>query len=367
MLITLITGFLGSGKTTLIRRLLHARQDEERCAVIVNDIADLMVDGDLIANAHHVSEAAGTLINISGGSIDDIHLGTMQDAVTALAGQGIDRLIIETSGATNPTPVLAALMAFPLVRLGSVITLVDARAWAMDYGFGAGAEGLEHAETLLKRQISAASVVALTKLDLLPPEMIDGIVQSIVSLNPAATVVECLHGAWPHDKYLDTPPTVLEHHQAAAPIEGEPLSTRTVIDPRPLHPTRFHELFTTNLGARILRSKGFIWLASRPDHVLGWHQAGGAMGLELLALWKAAILNDRQLLPEELTGLRADLATAHPVFGDRRCELVLIGMEPDLSLFTEHLMACFCTDTEITQWQDHREFTDPWPSRLRSA
>jgi G3E family GTPase len=130
--------------------------------------------------------------------------------------------------------------------------------------------------------------------------------------------------------------------------------------------TGFFELYQTRLGIGLFRSKGFIWLASRPAQVLLWNQAGGAMGLEFIATWRTYVLEkDTRLLAEERTFLRDQLAALHPIFGDRYCELTLIGHARDLEVFGAELMDCFCTDEEITHWQNGGSFPDPWPANLK--
>jgi G3E family GTPase len=138
-----------------------------------------------------------------------------------------------------------------------------------------------------------------------------------------------------------------------------------VRDLRPLHPQRFYDLYRDKLGLGIFRSKGFIWLASRPDQVLLWNQAGGAMGLELLGTWRVVVAEDPKLLPEEREGLRKLLQSADPTFGDRGNELTIIGQERDRVIFVAELKECFCTPAEVKQWLGGDTFPDPWPKGHR--
>ena len=73
---------------------------------------------------------------------------------------------------------------------------------------------------------------------------------------------------------------------------------------------------------------------------------------------------DGKLVPEEIAMLQEQLQDAHPVFGDRRCELTVIGPESDRAVFVPELHECFCTDEEIAHWRSGGTFVDPWPKSL---
>ena len=115
------------------------------------------------------------------------------------------------------------------------------------------------------------------------------------------------------------------------------------------------------------RSKGWIWLASRPLDVLVWSQAGSWVGLEWAATWMAGVLADPEsrLKPEERSGLAAKLAALHPLFGDRCCEVTILGVDPDRSAFLESLHDCLCTAQEVEAWRHGATFEDPWPQSVR--
>ena len=189
-------------------------------------------------------------------------------------------------------------------------------------------------------------------------------------IHPGATLAACAYGRMDPSVLLDAPPyaeTTGATGPVNAPGEEDGLISAIVIrDVRPLHPQRFYDLYREHLPLGLYRSKGFLWFASRSEQCLLWNQAGGAMGLELLSYWRAHILaHDTRLLPEEREHLAARLHDAHPVFGDRGCELTLIGLPRDRDRFAESLRACFCTEAEIKRWQAGGDFPDPWPKRLK--
>ena len=370
MEITLVTGFLGAGKTTFLNRFIREYPtDAPKLGVIVNDLSELEVDGELIRGGHRVSEENGTLISLFNGSISSGRSTDFSEALRTMREQGIGRLMIETSGGSHPAKVLEAIRATQGANLRAIVTLVDSRMILHDYDAGRGLieavlEGDRPTENLLADQVRAASLVVLTKIDLVPEDSLRTIFQGMMALNPSAVFVACAYGKMDWTILSRVPPLTADKPVEVVKALPEIVS-RVIRDPRPLHPARFYDLYRSKLGIGVYRSKGFIWFASRPDQVLLWNQAGGAMGLELVAFWKAHLLeNDVRLLPEEKDHLREMLVSCDPIFGDRNCELTLIGLERDVRIFEKELGFCFCTAEEIRSWQEGGFFKDPWPSQL---
>ena len=290
-----------------------------------------------------------------------------------MTASGISHVIIETSGSSEPEAVIDAITQSGTGTLHAVATVVDARMLLHDFDEG---KSLHHflnqsfdtitAESLLISQLRVASLIILTKLDLVPEDKLPSLLRAIQSVNPNATLVGCAHGNIDTAIILDAPTYQRKPRTATAIPRGSEIGSTVIRDPRPLHPQRFFELYREKLGLGLFRSKGFIWFASRPSQVLLWNQAGGAMGLEFLATWKSHILrHDPRLLPDEKDFLSQRLAALHPQFGDRSCDLTLIGHARDLEIFGSALLNCFCTDEEIRHWQDGGTFPDPWPANLK--
>jgi len=376
MNVTLITGFLGAGKTTFLSRLVREHSTTRKLSVIVNDLSELEVDGELLREGHFVSEKEGTLISLFNGSISSDRSADFSKAVAQMQERGIEHAFVETSGGSHPTRVIQELRNAAGVVLGAVATLVDARALYHDYEGGPGlvrhlarneSDGESTSENLLADQIQAASVVVITKVDLVPAESLPLIFKSIGILNPTATFVACAYGKMDASVLFEAPPYQPPPHRLTSDSDSLPEINSVVIrDPRPLHPQRFLELYQRHLSLGIYRSKGFIWMASRPDQVLLWNQAGGAMGLELLAIWRAHILaTDERLLAEEREYLKSQMGELHPDFGDRSCEVTLIGIAQEVEHFAAKFRGCFCTHGEIEQWKKGAEFPDPWSKNLK--
>ena len=144
------------------------------------------------------------------------------------------------------------------------------------------------------------------------------------------------------------------------------LATRVIKDDRPLHPERLWNVCHQFLDKRIYRSKGFFWLPSRDKHSLLWNQAGGAINLELIGTWKSGIIEDQNngLLEMEIKLLREKLNDETGRFGDRHCDLTVIGDKKQVDKFTNTLKSCFLNENEIKLWENGHEFKDPWPKNL---
>jgi G3E family GTPase len=178
-----ISGFLGAGKTTLIRAWMSARQADERAAVIVNDFGEAGVDAALLADGVAVT-------NIPGGCICCTAPAGLARAVsTILDDVRPDRIFIEPSGLGRPQDVVDMLSRGALkgrVALGPVVVVVDP-----------GADG---PADLVESQLEAADILVLNRLDLAPPERVAALRDRIAASWPGPLrVLETTFGALPAD------------------------------------------------------------------------------------------------------------------------------------------------------------------------
>jgi G3E family GTPase len=374
--VTVISGFLGSGKTTLLRRLLREAK-ETRLGVIVNDLSELEVDGDLVRDPEGFNEQRGNFASIHTGSISGTQRGAFASVLDAWRGRDdLDHVIIETSGSTHPGPLIQEISARPEFKLDTFVTLIDAKAFMEDYGGGRLLrEATQPQAPLLTAQIRLANVILLTKTEKLIPQAIEWMAQHLTALNPSAALCSVNYGRIKPQMILGTGSFDMDRaqhiaadwqHDDVGDAASYDLGSTVITDPRPLHPRRLCTLFRERLGTGIHRSKGFIWMPSRDRDVLLWNQAAGSIEMELMAYWKAALVTnpDGKLVPEEIAMLRDMLQGTHPEFGDRACELTVIGTAHDRAIFVQDLQACFCTADEITAWQRGETFDDPWPKTL---
>ncbi|MEM6727680.1 MAG: GTP-binding protein [Pseudomonadota bacterium] len=392
---TILNGFLGAGKTTLLQNLLTQARTAEgvTLGVIVNEMSPLDVDGAVLDTSEVISRQSPHLAAIPGDSISsDEGLARFREAVSQVLADGaVTHLLIETSGSTHPWPLLSSIRAMPALSLRSVLAVVDTVVLVQDHDGGKAihrgasenlSKGKRGVENLLAEQIMFASQVVLSKADKVPGDTVRAVAEAIHPLNPYAGITAMQWGNLGLATLLDAPAypyaqveqlgaelTDWErtHPEASLALPASyAIGSRVVSDPRPFHPQRLWEVYNRYLGIGIYRSKGFFWLPSRDTLVLLWNQTGGSVGLEIMNYWKVSALEDESLnlTDWEKEGLREKLAGRHPLFGDRRCELTVIGQEAELDEFTRALHECFCTEDEIAAWQRGESFEDPWPTSV---
>ncbi|RSS84143.1 GTP-binding protein [Streptomyces sp. WAC06614] len=312
--VTVLSGFLGAGKTTLLNHVLGNR-DGLRVAVIVNDMSEVNIDAALVrGGAAALSRTEERLVEMTNGCICCTLRDDLLEEVDRLAREGrFDYLLVESSGISEPMPV-AATFSFPrddgatlgdLARLDTMVTVVDAANFLreLEGGDELAARGLAAYEDdertlsdLLVDQVEFADVLILNKLDLVKPDHAIRLRAALTRLNPAARIVPAVRGHVALEHILDTglfdvekaqqaPGWVQELNGDHVP-ETEEYGVSSVVfrADTAFHPGRLWTFVTKDLDSgtfgRILRSKGFFRLASRP-HVTGlWSQAGAVARFE---------------------------------------------------------------------------------------
>ncbi|MCS6853329.1 MAG: GTP-binding protein [Elioraea sp.] len=193
--VTVLTGFLGAGKTTLLRALL-ARPETARTAVLINEFGEIGLDHLL------VEAVAEDLVLLAAGCLCCTVRGDLVAALARLASRRamgeaeFDRVVIETTGLADPAPILQTLMGEPSVlasyRLDGIVTVVDAaNGWAtLD------------AQPEAVKQVAVADRIVLSKTDLASPEALPRLRARLAALNPAAPMLQALHGAVDPDAIL---------------------------------------------------------------------------------------------------------------------------------------------------------------------
>ncbi|WP_409468167.1 GTP-binding protein [Streptomyces sp. HC307] len=312
--VTVLSGFLGAGKTTLLNHVL-ANREGLRVAVIVNDMSEINIDAALVRGGEAaLSRTEERLVEMTNGCICCTLRDDLLEEVDRLAREGrFDHLLIESSGISEPMPV-AATFAFArddgatlgdLARLDTMVTVVDAANFlaALASGDELVERGLDQYEDdertvsdLLMDQVEFADVIVLNKLDLVDAATADRLRATLARLNPAARVVPATHGRVDLQQVLDTGLFDLERAQQAPgwvrelngdhvpETEEYGISSTVFRSELPFHPGRLWTFVTQELDGgdhgRILRSKGFFTLASRPQVTGLWSQAGSVARFE---------------------------------------------------------------------------------------
>ncbi len=393
--VTVLSGFLGAGKTTLLNHLLRNR-DGRRVAVIVNDMSEVNIDGALVRDGGAgLSRTEERLVEFSNGCICCTLRDDLLQEVKRLAGERrYDYLLIESTGISEPMPVAATFAVrdehgFSLsdvARLDTMVTVVDAATLLRDFcssdllaarGETAAADDQRSVVDLMTDQLEFANVIVLNKLDRVDSAARRQATALIKALNPTATIVEAVRGTLPLECVLGTGSFDFEAAQQAPgwarELRGDHvpetqaygISSFVYRRWRPFHPERLMEFFQSDWPG-VIRSKGYFWLASRYDWVGSMSQAGGALTHEAAGLFWAAAPRDSWPDDDDiLEGIESAWREPH---GDRRQELVFIGIDMDEAALRARLDACLLTDAEWAAGPDvWASFPDPFPAwRLRS-
>ena len=355
--VTVLSGFLGAGKTTLLNHVLNNRENR-RVAVIVNDMSEVNIDAALVREGGaNLSRTDEQLVEMTNGCICCTLRDDLLKEVSQLAAQErFDYLLIESTGIAEPLPV-AATFEFrdekgnslsDAARLDTMVTVVDAANLLKDYasndflrdrGESLGEEDERTLVDLLVEQIEFADVVVLNKISTASREERDLAHKVIRSLNPDARIEEADFGEVPLDAILDTklfdfnkahehPLWYKELHGFAAHTpETEEYGVRSFVyrARRPFDPQRFQS-FIDKGWPGVVRAKGFFWLATRPDFVGEISQAGALVRTGKRGRWWSSV--PKQYWPAEPEWQRAMEPYFHKVWGDRRQEIVFIGVDP---------------------------------------
>ena len=216
--VLLLTGYLGSGKTTLVNKIL-ANKKGIKFAVIVNDIGEVNIDADLIEAGGVVDQKDDSLVALQNGCICcTLKMDLVQQLNEIVSQQKFDYIVIEASGICEPAPIAQTICAYPQMYpdlakkgkavLDSIVTVVDARRMCDE--FSAGSDLLkkdlqeDDLENLLIQQIEFCNIILLNKVDDVSKDEL-GLVKKIIrSLQPKAEIIECNYGDVDLDKIINT-------------------------------------------------------------------------------------------------------------------------------------------------------------------
>jgi G3E family GTPase len=391
--VTVLSGFLGAGKTTLLQHVLENREGR-RVAVIVNDMSEVNIDAALVAGGQAALDRVDErLVEMTNGCICCTLRDDLLVEVAALAREGrFDHLVIESTGISEPMPV-AATFDFvaedgtslgDVARLDTMVTVVDATTFLDEAGpssmdeladrrIQADEDDDRTVADLIIDQVEFSDVVVINKCDRAQPRRIDETEALVRALNPSARIVRATRGRLPIGEILGADRYDAERaasragwiealNGTATPETEEYGITSFVFrSRRPFHSDRFHALMHDEWPG-VIRAKGFLWLATRPDVMAVYSHAGGTCTLEPGALWWAA--QDPSQWPDEPDERASIESDWDPEFGDRRIELAVIGIGMDVDHLHSRLADCVLSDREQAKgrayWSRRREHFETW-------
>ncbi|EPM4284815.1 TPA: GTP-binding protein [Vibrio alginolyticus] len=388
--VTVLSGFLGAGKTTVLSHILNNRQGR-KVAVIVNDMSEVNIDAATVQNEVSLNHSEEKLVEMSNGCICCTLREDLLEEVTKLAQEGrFDYLVIESTGIAEPLPVAETftfadengLSLSDVARLDTMVTVVDAINFLRDYdeakfltetAESLGEDDERSVADLLVDQVEFADVILISKTDLAEKSEIERLLAILKTLNTSATILPISNGEVELDAVLDTQSFSFEKAQQAPgwlkEMRGEHIpeteeygiSSFAYHARRPFHPEKFYDfLHNAKDYGKLIRSKGYFWLATRPEFVGQWSQAGGIARYGVAGMfWKAI---PKEEWPTDQDYLDAINDIWQEPYGDMRQELVFIGQGLEQEKLIARLNGCLLTEDEMEQGLDYwLSLEDPFP------
>lgn len=388
--VTVLSGFLGAGKTTVLSHILNNREGK-KVAVIVNDMSDINIDAAVIKNDVSLNRSDEKLVEMSNGCICCTLREDLLIEVNKLAKDGrFDYLVIESTGISEPLPVAETftfadedgISLSDIATLDTMVTVVDAVNFLKDYdeakylqdtSESLGEEDERSVSDLLVDQVEFADVILISKTDLVSLSDIEKLTAIIKVLNTHAKIIPISAGEIDINAVLNT--GLFDFERAAqAPgwlkeMRGEHvpeteeygISSFNYMARRPFNPEKFHHfLHNTDKFGKLIRSKGYFWLASRPQFCGEWSQAGGIARYGFAGMfWKSIPEENWPTDEDSLNEIKKQWVEP---FGDMRQELVFIGQKLDKKAMIAALNKCLLSEDELLKGKSFwATLNDPFP------
>ena len=391
--VLLLTGYLGSGKTTLVNRILNNRRGI-KFAVIVNDIGEVNIDAGLIEKGGVVGKKDESLVALQNGCIC---CTLKMDLVEQLAGivrqRKFDYIVIEASGICEPEPIAQTICSIPSMidtrllpavpRLDCVVTVVDALRLQSEFGCG---ENLmrkdideEDLENLVIQQVEFCNKILLNKASEVSDQEKDRIRHIIHALQGEAEIIECdycdveldkiLHtDSFDFDKVITSATWLKEvegrhdddddddddeeeeehhhdgdghhhhHEHEGGEVEEYGIGTYVYTRREPFDLNLFDFFVDRAWPKSVIRAKGICYFADEPDICYLFEQAGKQISLKNAGQWYATMPKDELFdMMERDENLRRDWDDE---YGDRMQKIVFIGQHLDKKALKDALDAC---------------------------
>ena len=381
--ITVLTGYLGAGKTTLMNHIL-TNQQGYKVAVIVNDIGEVNIDAKLIQDGGFIKEEdKGNVVPLSNGCICCTLKGDLINQIIDILKTGkFDYILIEASGICEPLPIAQTIMYVEdtlekqagrkICKLDGVVTVVDALRLVDEFGSGKDLQKdnieEEDIENLLIQQIEFCNLIILNKVDEVTKEQLAEVKQVIKNLQPQANIIETNYAKVDIKAVIDTNNFKFEdtaasagwvkgldevyeeddddddhhhhhHHDHENEEEGEAeeygISTFVYMSRKPFSSKKFEDYVNKNFPKEVIRCKGLVWFANDYDMSYLFEQAGKQMKLTEAGLWLATA--PKEDLEKFIKAEPDALKEWDDKVGDRMIKLVFIGKNMDKKKIIEDM------------------------------
>ena len=388
--VTVLSGFLGAGKTTVLSHILNNRQNK-KVAVIVNDMSEINIDASMVKNEVSLNHSEEKLVEMSNGCICCTLREDLLLEINKLAKDNkFDYLVIESTGISEPLPV-AETFTFAdengvslsdVAKLDTMVTVVDAVNFLKDYedakylqdtGESLGEEDERSVADLLVDQIEFADVILISKTDLVEAKEINRLKAILKNLNTSARILPITMGEVVIEDVLNTglfdfeqakeAPGWLKEMRGDHTPETEEygISSFSYVARRPFLPEKFFKfVHNTQQFGKLIRSKGYFWLGSRLEYAGQWSQAGGIARYGFAGLfWRSVPKRDWPTDEESLTTIKSNWEEP---FGDMRQELVFIGQGLDQQAMIKALDDCLVSEDDMHKGEEFwTTLNDPFP------
>lgn len=373
--VTVLSGYLGAGKTTILNHILN-NQKGLKVAVIVNDLSDVNIDAALVRDGGGLSRTEQKLVEMSNGCICCTLREDLLREVERLALENrFDYMLIESTGVGEPIPVAQTFTyideehGIDLTRycqLDTMVTVVDAYRFWHDYSSGeslmdrkqhVGDDDSRDVVDLLIDQIEFCDVLILNKCDMVEEEELHELEQVLRTLQPRAMLIRAEHGKVQPEQLLHTGRfdfdavsqsagwmKELQKEEHTPETEEYGISSFVYERRLPFHPERFTQ-WMENWPVEVVRAKGTVWLASRNQMGQSISQAGPSIRFGPAGYWVDALPEEeKRLTLQEEPELLNDW---DEIYGDRINKIVFIGIDMDQRAMLQSLDQCLLTSEEM--------------------
>lgn len=381
--VTVLSGFLWSGKTTLLRHILENRE-WLKVALIVNDMAEINVDAHLIRDGVELSQTEEKLVEMQNGCICCTLRDDLITEIQRLAlSWKYDAIIVESTGIAEPVPIAQTFSYLDeasgtnlseLVRLDTMVTVVDAGSFLGNFAsqeqlkdrkWEVGIEDERTIVDLMTEQIEFCDVLVVNKISELDDQEKQRVRAILKWLQPTAKCIETDWGKVGLSDVINTGLFSIEtaensalwiqelqsggHHTHKPETEEYGIKSFIYRAFRPFHPVRFLA-YANEEWPGVIRSKWIFWLASRHAIAMSWGQAGGSVKVDPAGRWAASFTSDElEWYPEVMEEVKQ---FAENFYGDRRQELVIITIDDNEGDIRTRLDACLLTPEEMVVWPE---------------
>ena len=386
MPILLLTGYLGSGKTTLVNRILK-NEKGIRFAVIVNDIGEVNIDATLIQQGGMVGKKDDSLVALQNGCICcTLKTDLMQQIVEIMKMDKFDYIVIEASGICEPEPIAQTITSMKAIggvytefgtpRLDCIVTVVDALRMVDEFGCGENLERKdleeEDIENLIIQQIEFCNILLLNKVADVEPEALEKVKRIIREIQLKAKIVECNYADVDIESLLNTnifdfrqtesgagwlrglEGDVVEreeghHHEheghhhhhhdhEGGEVEEYGIGTFVYYRRPAFDINKFDWFISKRLPKSVIRAKGLCYFSDNTDMSCLFEQAGKQISLREVGRWFATAPEEEliQMMRQDPTIMKD--WDAH--YGDRMQKIVFIGQNMDKEQICRDLDTC---------------------------